>query len=102
MATIVHELDFQCVKDAFHDHVVPAVPLATHRAVDAIRGEQPLVVCGRVLDGAIGVTLNAPFNLFSTTSRQCENFVVARHLRALFARICAARISRATRFSPTR
>jgi hypothetical protein len=65
IATMMHEFDFQRVKEAFDHCIVLAVALAAHRAVDTVRGQQPLIISGRVLDSTVRVMQQSAMRLAS-------------------------------------
>lgn len=71
IALMMHKFDFQGVKEAFYDGIVPAVSFATHRTVDAVPGEQTLVVSSRILNAAIRMMQQCPFR-FATPQRHRE------------------------------
>src|SRR3954452_19768507 len=51
VVAMIDQLGFQCVEEAFHRRVIPAVSLAASRAADAVPGEPFLVGTGGILGG---------------------------------------------------
>lgn len=68
---MMHQLDLQRVKEAFHNGIVPAVSLTAHRADDAVICEQPLIVTGCILNATIGM-MQQPAGRFAPPQRHRE------------------------------
>ena len=50
---LVNEFELEAGKETFGDRVVSAIAAPAHTADDPVGGEQPLVICARVLATAI-------------------------------------------------
>ncbi len=75
--SMVHELRFQCMKEAFNDGIVPAVGASAHTDCDALGREPRAVGGGGVLRPAVGM-MQESFRGLSVPQRHRQRFMGQR------------------------